>query len=79
MVENLKSLGFYIRLFLVPKVEASDRLKQAQPFPTCSNGNSRVHQGLSDSRGMGFFDRPVGHLSSHPHPPKLKEIPTVLQ
>ena len=25
---------------------------------------------------MGVFDRPVGQLSSHP--PKLKEVPTVL-
>ena len=33
-----------------PKVEASDRPKQAQHLPTCRkvhNGNSRVHQGLS--------------------------------
>ena len=27
---------------------------------------------------MGVIDRPGGHLSSHSHPPKLKEIPTVL-
>ena len=53
------------------KVEASDRRKQAQHPPTyrkVQNGNSRVHQGLSDSRGMCDFDRPVGRLSSHPHP-----------
>ena len=62
------------------KVEASDRPKQAQHLPTCrkvQNGISRAHQGLSDSRGIGAFDRPVRHLSSHPHPPKLKEVPTV--
>ena len=43
-------------------MEASDRPKQAQDLPTCrkvQNGNSRVHQGLSDSRGMGVIDRPV--------------------
>ena len=64
-----------------PKMEASNRLKQAQHFSTCrkvQNGNSRVHQDLPDSRGMGIVDRPVGRLPSHPHPPKLKEIPTVL-
>ena len=64
-----------------PKVEASNRLKQAQHFSTCrkvQNGNSRVHQDLPDSRGMGIVDRPVRRLSSHPHPPKLKEIPKVL-
>ena len=36
-----------------PKVEASNRLKQAQHFSTCrkvQNGNSRVHQNLPGSR-----------------------------
>ena len=62
-------------------MEASNRLKQAQHFPThrkVQNGNSRVHQDLPDSRGVGIVDRPVGRLPSHPHPPKLKEIPKVL-
>ena len=27
---------------------------------------------------MGIVDRPIGCLPSHPHPPKLKEIPQVL-
>ena len=64
-----------------PKVEASNRSKQAQHLPTCrklQNGNTRVHQGLSDSRGMGVIDRPIRRLPSHPHPPKLKEVPKVL-
>ena len=64
-----------------PKVEASDRPKQAQHLPTCrkvKNGNTIVYQGLSDSRGMGVIDRPIRRLLSHPHPPKLKEIPKVL-
>ena len=63
------------------KVEASNRLKQAQHFSTCrkvQNGNSRVHQDLHGSRGMGIVDRPIRCLPSHPHPPKLKEIPKVL-
>ena len=42
------------------------------------NGNSRVHQDLPDSRGVGIVDRSVGRLPAHPHPPKLKEIPKVL-
>ena len=61
-----------------PKVEASHRLKQAQHFSTrrkVQNGNSRVHQDLPDSRGMCIIDRPIGRLPSHPHPPKLKELP----
>ena len=63
------------------KVEASNRPKQAQHLPTSrkvQNGNTRVHQGLSDSRGMGVVDRPRRRLPSHPHPPKLKEVPKVL-
>ena len=62
-------------------MEASNRPKQAQHLPTCrkvQNGNTRVHQGLSDSRGMGVVDRPVTRLPSHPHLPKLKEVPKVL-
>ena len=64
-----------------PKVEASHRPKQAQHFSTrrkVQNGNSRVHQDLPDSRGVGSVDRSVGRLPTHPHPPKLKEIPKVL-
>ena len=64
-----------------PKVEASHRLKQAQHFSTrrkVQNGNSRVHQDLPDSRGVGIVDRSVGRLPAYPHPPKLKEIPKVL-
>ena len=64
-----------------PKVEASHRLKQVQHFSTrrkVQNGNSRVHQDFPDSRGVGIVDRSVGRLPTHPHPPKLKEIPKVL-
>ena len=62
-------------------MEASHRPKQAQHFSICikvQNGNPRVHQDLTDSRGMGIVDRFVGRLPSHPHPSKLKEIPKVL-
>ena len=62
-------------------MEASHRPKQAQHFSTrrkVQNGNSRVHQDLPDSRGVGIVDRSVEHLPTHPHPPKLKEIPKVL-
>ena len=64
-----------------PKVEASNRPKQAQHFSThreVEDGNSRVHQDLPDSRGMGSVDRPIGRLPSHPHPSSLKEIPKIL-
>ena len=64
-----------------PKVEASNGPKQAQHLLTCrkvQNGNTRVHQDLSDSRGMGVVDRPIRCLPSHPFQPKLKEVPKVL-
>ena len=64
-----------------PKVEASNRLKHAQHFSTRSkvqNGNSRVHQDLPGSRGMGIVARSIRRLPSHPYPSKLKEIPKVL-
>ena len=60
-----------------PKVEASNRPKQAQHFSTrrkVQNGNARVHQDFSDSRGMGSVNRSVGRLPPHPHPSKLKEV-----
>ena len=42
-----------------PKVETSHRPQQAQHFSTrrkVQNGNSRVHQDLPDSRGVGIVD-----------------------
>ena len=63
-----------------PEGEASNRLKTTEHF-SCKkvqNGNSRVHQDLPNPRGMGNIDTPIGCLPSHPHPPKLKEIPTCL-
>ena len=41
------------------------------------NGNS-IYQDLLDSRAMGIVNRLIRCLPSHPHPPKLKEIPKVL-
>ena len=64
-----------------PKVEASNRPKQAQHFSTrreVQDGNSRVHQDLPDCRGMGIVDRSIGCLPSHPHPSSLREIPKIL-
>ena len=82
-VENVKSLGFYSRLFLVPKsrqrwrpvIDLSslntfllvERLKMETPEPIRA----------SDSRGMGGIDRLIGLLPSHPHPSKLKKVPKV--
>ena len=62
-------------------MEATYRPKQTQHFSTCrkvQDRNSRVHQDLPESRGMGSVDRPIGRLPSHPHPSSLKEIPKIL-
>ena len=59
------------------QVEASNRPKQAQHLPTCKKVQNGIHQDLSDSRGMGVVDRRIRCLPSHPHPPKLKEVPKV--
>ena len=64
-----------------PEVEASNRPKQAQHFSTrrkVQNGNSRVHQDLPDSRGMGIVNRSIACLPSHSHTSTLKEVPKVL-
>ena len=64
-----------------PEMEANNRPKQAQHVSTCrkvQNGNSRVHQDLPDSRGMGIVDRSIGCLPLHPHSFTLKEIPKIL-
>ena len=74
-VENVKSLGFYSRLFLVPKphqrwrpVIDLSRLNTFLHVEKFKNGNSRVHQDFPGSRGVGIV----------PHPSKLKEISRVL-
>ena len=83
-VENVKSLGFYSRLFLVLKPHQRWRsvidLSRLNTFLHVEKFKMEtpVHQDLPGSRGMGIVDRPIGRLPSHPHPPKLKEIPKVL-
>ena len=60
-VENVKSLGFYSCLFLVPKPH-----QRWRPVIDLSRPNTFLLERLSRC------------LSSHPHPPKLTEIPKVL-
>ena len=60
-----------------PKVEASYRPKQAQYLSICrkvQNGNSRVHQDLHDSRGMGIVNRPIAYLLIPIHPNSRKYL-----
>ena len=84
-VENVKSLGFHSRQFLVPKPHQKwrpvidfSRLNTFLHVEKFQMETPELHQDLPDSRGMGIVDRPIGRLPSHPHPPKLKEIPKVL-
>ena len=82
-VENVKFLGFYSRLFLVPKPHQRWRpvidLSRLNTFLHVEKFKMEtVHQDLPDSRGVGIVDRSVRRLPTHPHPPKLKEIPKVL-
>ena len=58
-VENVKSLGFYSRLFLVSKPH---------------HGRDKSYQDISDSRVMGIVDRPIGSLPSHHHSPNQGNI-----
>ena len=51
-VENVKSLGFYSRLFIVPKPHHRWR-----PVKDLSRLNTFPHVDLPDSRGMGIVDR----------------------
>ena len=81
-VENVKSLGFYSRLFLVPKPHQRWRpvidLSRLNTFLHIEKFKMETPESIPDSRGVGIVDRPVGRLPTHPHPPKLKEIPKVL-
>ena len=69
-------------LFLVPKPHQKwrpvHRPQQAQcfsPSRKVQDGNTRVHQGLSGSRDVGFINTPLRHLSPYPNPPNLKKVP----
>ena len=69
-VENVKSLGFYSHLFLVPKPH-----QRWRPVIDLSRLNTFL---LVERFKMDVIGRPSRCLSSHPHPPKLKEVPKVL-
>ena len=78
-VENVESLGFYSRLFLVPKPHQRWRpvidLSRLNTFLHVEKFKmeSPVHQDLPGSGGMGIVDRPIGRLPSHPHPPNSRK------
>ena len=81
-VENVKSLGFYSRLFLVPKPHQRWRpvidLSRLNTFLHIEKFKMETPESIRTSlnpRGAGIIDRSFGCLPTHPHPPTLKEIP----
>ena len=63
-VRKPTTLGYYSRLFLVPK---PDRYKYVEHPFTCSNfqnGNSQIYQEVDSKRGVGHLDRPHRRLFS---------------
>ena len=83
-VKNVKSLGFYSCLFLVPKPHQRWRpvidLSRLNTFLHIEKFKMETPESIrtSHSRGVGIVDRSVGRFPTHPHPSKLKEIPKVL-
>ena len=61
-----------------PKVEACHRLKQAQHFSTRRKVQMETPESIRTSLIPGEWVSSIRRLPSHPHPPKLKEIPKVL-
>ena len=84
-VENVKSLGFYSRLFLVPKPHQRWRpvidLSRLNTFLHVEKFKMETPASIRTSLIPGEWVSSIdlsGRLPTHPHPPKLKEIPKVL-
>ena len=82
-VRKTESLGFYSRLFLVPKpskVETSHRLKQAKSIPEdrkIQDGDPRINKNILEYRGMGHINRPARRLPPYSNSPKIPKIPAI--
>ena len=81
-VENVKSLGFYSRLFLVPKPHQRWRpvidLSRLNPFILVVQFKMETPESIRDSLIPGEWVSSIRRLPPHSHPPKLKEILKVL-
>ena len=82
---NVKSLGFYSRLFLVPKPHQRWRpvidLSRLNTFLHVEKFKMETPESIRTSLIPGEWVSSIdlsGRLPAHPHPPKLKEIPKVL-
>ena len=81
-VENVKSLGFYSHLLLVPNPHQRWRtvigLSRLNSFLLVERFKMETPESIRASLipgKRGGVDRLIRHLTSHPHPPKLKEVP----
>ena len=84
-VENVKSLRFYSRLFLVPKPHQRPRpvidLSRLNTFVLVENFKMETLESTRTSLIPGEWVTSIDLLDAYlhkPHPPKLKEIPKVL-
>ena len=84
-MENVKSLGFYSRLFLVPKPRRKVRpvidLSRLNTFLHIEKFKMETPESVRTSLIPGERVSSIDfgrRLPAHPHPPKLKEIPKVL-
>ena len=84
-VENVKSLGFYSCLFLVPKPHQRWRpvidLSRLNTFLHVEKFKMETPESIRTSLIPGEWVSSIdlsGRLPTHPHPSKLKEIPKVL-
>ena len=81
-VENVKSLEFYSRLFLVPKPHQRWRpvidLSRLNTFLHVRKFKMETPESIRTSLIPGEWVSSIDLSDSHPHPPKLKEIPKVL-
>ena len=83
-VNKQDSLGFYSRLFLVPKpgnrwrpiIDLSS-LNQYLTVSKFQDGNPRINLHIAQTRGMGHIDRSLRRIPTHSHSPPIKKVPQV--
>ena len=78
LVNNQRSLGFFNRLFLVPKPNNKWRpildLSNLNQFLKAQNGDTGNHQNLPPARGVGYLNRLQGRLLPHANTGTIQEI-----
>ena len=81
LIVNQRSLGFFNRLFLVPKtqqqMESYTRSEQTKSFPQgrkIQNGDTGNHQDIPPTRGVGYLNRLQGCLLLYTNTGTVQEI-----